>query len=260
MRRAVAWVAGLALAGGAAGAAQAHSPYLLPNAFDLGDRDHVTVEASFTERFFTSDIVMKSDDFHAVAPDGSRVPLTPVYLRDLAVLEVPTAQKGTFRITTGARIGRTAKAALVKGEWVFLQEGHAAPAGATAVDMQSITRAEVYVTRGAPSAGALAPTGSGLEFHALTHPDEINAGEAARFEVLLDGKPVANQAIELHAADEAHHDKPPPPVVSDAQGRFALRAAEPGVYLAMTRYRLPPPASGGPAKSLTYALTFEAGR
>jgi hypothetical protein len=29
--------------------ASAHSPYLLPNSFDLGNRDHVSVQASFTD-------------------------------------------------------------------------------------------------------------------------------------------------------------------------------------------------------------------
>src|ERR1700749_3085754 len=41
-----------------AGAAQAHSPYLMPNAFDATGRDHVTVEASFTEHVFIPDVVM----------------------------------------------------------------------------------------------------------------------------------------------------------------------------------------------------------
>ncbi len=44
----------------AVGTAQAHSPYLLPNLFDLGKRDHVTVRGSFTEEFFSPDVAMKS--------------------------------------------------------------------------------------------------------------------------------------------------------------------------------------------------------
>ena len=51
--------------------ALAHSPYLLPNAFDLVERKHVTVEASFTETFFVPDVAMKADDYHVVSPDGS---------------------------------------------------------------------------------------------------------------------------------------------------------------------------------------------
>jgi hypothetical protein len=35
---------------------------------------------------------------------------------------VPTEKPGTYRITTGQRTGRTAKAALVKGEWEFFED------------------------------------------------------------------------------------------------------------------------------------------
>lgn len=240
------------------GTAQAHSPYLLPNAFDATGRDHVTVEASFTEHFFVPDVVMKSDDFHAVGPDGTKTAITPTYLRDLAVFETPTASDGTWRVTSGARIGRTAKVVLVKGEWVFLEPGKPAPAGTTPVDMQSLTTAEVYVSRGKPSATALLPVGKGLEFHALTHPNSIFVGQEAKFEVLLDGKPLPSQTIVVHRAneDEAEGAKPVE-VVSDTAGRFAVKVDQPGVFLAMTRYRLAP-TDGKPGQSLTYALTFEA--
>jgi len=62
--------------------AVAHSPFLLPNHFDLGKRDHVSVQASFTEKFFVPDVVMKADDYHVVMPDGARVPIAPVYTKD----------------------------------------------------------------------------------------------------------------------------------------------------------------------------------
>jgi hypothetical protein len=252
---------GLALAAALfGGAAQAHSPYLLPNAFDATGRDHVTVEASFTEHFFVPDVVMKSDDFHAIGPDGARVALAPTYLRDLTVFETPTPVDGTWRITSGARVGRTAKAMLVKGEWVFLDPDKPVPAGAMPVDMQSLTTAEVYVSRGKPNATALAPIGKGLEFHALTHPNSIVVGQDARFEVLINGKPLGGQVISIHQAGEDYAEAAKPvEVVSDAAGRFVLKVGQPGVFLAMTRYRLPP-ADGKPGQSLTYALTFEAVR
>lgn len=235
--------------------AQAHSPYLLPNAFDATGRDHVTVQASFTEHLFIPDVVMKSDDFHAVGPDGARVAANPTYLRDLAIFETPTTTTGTWRITSGARVGRTAKAVLVKGDWIFLNPDKPPPAGATPVDMQSLTTAEVYVSRGAPNATALAPVGKGLEFHALTHPSSIMVGQDAKFEVLIDGKPLPQQKIAIHRAGD--DDAKPAEVVSDAAGQFAIKVDQPGVFLAMTRYRLAPVA-GKPGQSLTYALTFEA--
>lgn len=251
---------GIALVVGAvAGPTLAHSPYLLPNTFDASGRDHVMLEGALTEHFFIPEFAMKSDGFYAIGPDGVRAPLTPLYTKDVTLLELPTPTTGTWRVSSGARVGRVGKAALIKGEWVFQNDKKPLPEGAVAVDMQSITCSEVYVSKGAPNDAALKPAGEGLEFQALTHPDKISVGEPARFVALLDGKPLARQAIALTRGDDLYsEDKPLPEVVTDAKGGFTITARKPGVYQAMTRYRQAPVAPGGPAKNLTYALTFEA--
>jgi uncharacterized GH25 family protein len=238
------------------GAAQAHSPYLLPTVFDASDRKIVTVQGAFTESFFTPEVVMKSDAYAVIGPDGVRVALTPVYTRELALVEAVTEKPGTYRITTGLRGGRTAKAALVKGEWQFF-EGEKAPVDA--IDMQSLTMADVYVTRGAPNDAALAPIGKGLEFHAVTHPSKIVTGQDAVFEVLFDGKPLANQEITFQGADDRYADTKAAPktVKSDAKGRFAVKVDKSGIYQVQSRYRVAPAAAGQPGQSFTYALTFE---
>ncbi|HWU80822.1 MAG TPA: DUF4198 domain-containing protein [Caulobacter sp.] len=240
----------------APGTAQAHSPYLLPTVFDASDRKIVTVQGSFTESFFTPEVAMKSEAWAVVGPDGIRTPLTPTYLRELALVEAVTEKPGTYRITTGQRAGRTAKAALVKGEWKFF-EGEKAPADA--IDMRSLTLAEVYVTRGAPNDAALAPIGKGLEFKPVTHPSKIVTGQDAVFEVLFDGKPLANQPITLQGADDRYADSKSAPttVTSDAKGRFAVRVERSGVYQIQSRHRIAPAAAGQPGQSFTYALTFE---
>ncbi|CAN5376117.1 DUF4198 domain-containing protein [soil metagenome] len=250
--------AGLTLAG-LAGTAHAHSPYLLPSTFDVTDRKLVTVQGAFTESFFSPEVVMKSDAWAVVGPDGVRRPLTPTNLRELALVEVPTEAAGTYRVTTGQRTGRTAKAVLVKGEWEFLEDPSKAPAGTTAVDMQSLTLADVYVTRGAPNTAALAPVGKGLEFVAVTHPNSIFTGQDARFVVLFDGKPVKGQAISLNAGDDRYAETKTAPVtvVSDDQGRFAIKVARSGVYQIQARYRVAPTPTDAAGHSYTYALSFE---
>jgi len=258
MRRSLSFAA-FAIGATLAGAAQAHSPYLLPSAFDVSDRKVVTVQGSFTESFFSPEVVMKSDAWAVVGPDGTRTPLTATNLRELALVEVPTDKPGTYRITTGQRTGRTAKAVLVKGEWEFLEDPSKAPAGTTPVDMQSLTLADVYVTRGAPSATALAPAGKGLEFVAVTHPSSIFTGQDAKFTVLFDGKPVKGQEITLHAGDDRYADTKTPPVTltSDDQGRFTVKVARSGVYQLQARHRVAPTAADPVGHSYTYALTFE---
>jgi uncharacterized GH25 family protein len=43
----------------------------------------------------------------------------------------------------------------------------------------------------------LTPTGKGLEFDPITHPDELILGEPARFRFLIDGKPAAGLDVEI---------------------------------------------------------------
>ncbi|WP_395335947.1 DUF4198 domain-containing protein [Novosphingobium sp. BL-8H] len=240
----------------AAAPALAHSPYLLPNAFTLGQADHVTVEAAFSEHVFVPAIAMPSDAYQVIGPDGQAAPLKPVMLRDLAVLEVPTPADGTYRISSGERQGRVAKAALIDGEWEFIDPRRPLPAGVTPVDMQSMTKAETYVSRGSPTQAALAPTGKGIEYRAITHPAAIRVGKPAEFQVLFNGKPLANADVEVEAARPGElENRRLPLITSDAQGRFSITAPEPGLYFAMTRHRVNA-AGSDPARSYTYALTY----
>lgn len=248
---------GVLLLGLAAPVAQAHSPYLLPSVFDASDRKLITVQGAFTESFFTPEVVMKSDAYAVIGPDGARTALSPIYLRQLAVFEVATEAQGTYRITTGQRAGRVAKAALVGDEWKFF-EGEKAPADA--IDMQSLTTAEVYVTRGAPSDAALAPIGKGLEFRPITHPSKIVTGRPVVFETLFDGKPLAGLTVTLSAADDRYADDaqaPPETFASDANGRLTVKVGRSGVYQLQARHRVAPAGPGLPGQSHTYALTFE---
>lgn len=240
-------------------AAQAHSPYLLPNLFDVGKRDHVTVQGSFTEEFFEPDVAMKADDYHVVTPAGSKLALTPVYMRDLALVEAETKEEGTYRISTGKRGGRTAKAAWVDGDWKFLGRNETAPAGAKTYDVTSITMADVYVTRGKPTDQALAARNSGLEYRAVSHPNSVFVGQEAKFEVLFDGKPLAAHAVSVYAGQARYSDKKAvAEVVTDKAGRFSFKPEKPGVYIAMSRHRPTPGKEASQGVSYTYSVVIEA--
>lgn len=242
-----------------ASAAHAHMPYLLPNAFDLGKREHVTVQGSFTQEFFEPDIVMKADDYHVIDPSGTKQQVTPHYTRDLAIFEVATNADGTYRISTGARTGRTAKAAWVAGDWKFLERNETPPNGGKAYDVVSLTMAEVYVTRGKPNETALAPRKKGLEFRAVTHPSSVFVGEPANLELLFDGAPLAGHRISVYRGGGRYAEKKiVAEVTTDAQGRFAIAPEQPGQYVAMTRYRPQPNAQSTQGVSYTYSLVFEA--
>lgn len=258
--RTIVGLAGL-LALAAPGAALAHMPYLLPNMFDAGNRDHVTVQGGFAEDAFVPEVVMKSDAFHVRGPGGVTPIAAPTYLRDMTVFEAALPAKGTYRISSGERFGRKGKMYKAPdGQWTMGGEGGSPPAGVTLVDVQSMTQADVYVTRGAPSAEVLAPTGKNLELQPVTHPSEIYAKAPAKFVLLFEGKPVAGATVEVFRAAGLYDGKKlAAQAKTDAAGGFSITPPDAGTYLALIRYRTAAPAGAEtPYRSYSYTLTFEA--
>ncbi|QGP80605.1 DUF4198 domain-containing protein [Sphingobium sp. CAP-1] len=244
-----------------ASTAQAHMPYVLPTLFDLGKADHVTVQSAFGEDAFLPEVAMRDAPFHLVGPDGATLPTGPVtHLRDLTVFEAAIPADGTYRVTSGQRAGRKGKMFKVGDTWEMRGEGGAPPANAQQVDVQSMTLAEAYVTRGQPTVVALQPTGKALEIQPITHPNGISIGSDARFVLLFDGKPLANTDLTLFRS-AGYYDgrKIAAQVKSDAAGRFSVRPQDAGTYLILVRHRGAAPAGAEtPYRSYTYTLTFDA--
>ncbi|MGF7148103.1 putative GH25 family protein [Sphingomonas zeicaulis] len=241
--------------------AEAHMPYLLPSAFDVGHSDHVTLQSSFGEDAFAPEVAMRDAPFHLVGPDGARGTVGPVtYLRDLSIFEADLKAEGTYRLTTGQRLGRKGKMFEANGQWLMRGEDGNPPAGAREVDVQSTTLAEAFVTRGQATRGALKPIGAALEIEPVTHPAEIASGADARFRLLFDGKPLAGSRITLfRAAGNYDGQKVAAQVDSGADGSFVLSPKDPGLYLILVRHRTMAPAgSETPYRSYTYTLAFDA--
>lgn len=244
-----------------AGPAAAHTGYLKPNLFNSPQRDHVTVEASFAEEMFVPDVVMKADDYHVVTPSGAKVKLPAItYLRDLALFEVDLPEAGTYRISTGVREGAKRKMALINGKWEPVREREGAPEGVRVADAQSITRSDVYVSKGPASDKALTPAGTGLEIMPLSHPNRLDAGAALPVRLLLDGQPVAGAVISLHGPalpdDEVTKAVT---VTTDKDGKASITLPKDGVFLLLARHRVE--AADGPVavKSHSATLTFAVG-
>lgn len=244
-----------------AAGAQAHMPYLLPTAFDVGRADHVTVQSAFGEDAFVPEVAMRDAPFHVVAPDGAKGTVGPVtYFRDLSMFEADLRTEGTYRLTTGQRLGRKGKMYEANGQWLMRGEDGEPPAGAREVAVQSTTLAEAYVTRGRPDRGALKPLGSALEIEPITHPSEIASGADARFRLIFDGKPLAGSRVMLfRAAGQYDGQKLVAQTESTADGGFVLRPKDAGLYLILVRHRTAAPAgSDTPYRSYTYTLAFDA--
>ncbi|MET0181751.1 MAG: DUF4198 domain-containing protein, partial [Caulobacterales bacterium] len=233
--------------------------------------------------------------------DGARAPITSAMnYRQLTTAEASLATPGTYRITTGQRAGRTARQALVGGVWRPVRAAPAAPpAGATPspaqlqppmrqapraqegeedagpileselprrariVETTNVLIAETYVSRGAPTQGALAPTGQGFELRPVTHPNAIFVDEGFTFELLNDGRPIPGLHVSaVRGGDPYAAQRTTGEATTDLQGRATLTLAQPGIYVLETRYpaREPGTRAAPAAKSYTYSLTFEVTR
>lgn len=81
------------------------------------------------------------------------------------------------------------------------------PANATDVKLTEVSsRNEVFVTAGEPTRTVFKPTGKGLELDPVTHPDELVAGETARFRFLVDGKPAPGIKVTVVPGGKRYRD------------------------------------------------------
>lgn len=245
-----------------AGSAAADSPYLRPNVYDASGLDHVTVEAGFTDDIFAGRVAMRSDHWNVFGPNGETAIRAVTYLSQIAVFEAPTPADGTYRISSGRREGRIGKMyRSATAGWKFVgEEAGVTVPQADQVETQSITVADVYVTRG-EGREIPAARGVGVEVVPVTHPAEIVEGEDAVFQVLIDGRGVAGQAVTVFREAGRYDGKlVEVDVVTGQDGRFTVRPSAPGAYLTLVRYRGEAPVGAAtPYQSQSHALTFVAG-
>jgi uncharacterized GH25 family protein len=237
--------------------AAAYTSYLKPNAY-WPDGDDVTIEGSFATQFFTPQIAVPAE-LSGVNPDGSPAAFGNIVVRENAtVLRADLPAGGTYRISTGEQLGSVTHLAGVDGQWRALGQGEAAPDGAPTTTLQTVTLAEVYVTRGAASREVVDQPIGRLAIHPITHPNQVLTANGFEVEILFDGAPLANSAVVLYGAGDTDTDLDRY-AVTDANGRARFTFDAPGGYVIAARHRANMPA-GAAAQigSYTTTLTFEA--
>ncbi|GAB3258600.1 DUF4198 domain-containing protein [Chitinimonas naiadis] len=128
------------------------------------------------------------------------------------------------------------------------------------VEVKAVSKAETYVSKGAPSVAATKPSGQGFELWPITHPNDIYVDQGFEFELLEDGKPLPNVAVEIARAGNFYDEKKEyAELKTDDKGRGKVKFDAPGAYILLTNY----PAAqrdraAAPApRSYSYSLTFE---
>jgi hypothetical protein len=253
---------------GTACAAQAHRPWMIPNASLIeSDRGEAwaTIDAAISEGLFEPDFMpQKLDGLTVTDPDGATSPAPAATIgKHRTTVDIRLPKDGTYRVTLAAVSvmgsyqlnGETkrfrATEQTVKNE---------IPAGASDVrSMTMVQRQDTFVTLNKATPGALTPTGKGLELVALTNPTELRAGEKAKFRFQLDGKPLANFPFSLVPGGVKYRGTlNEVRLTTDAGGEADFTLPASNMYWLSASYPANAPRGmDGPAKRYSYSATFE---
>lgn len=240
--------------------ANADTSYLKPNFFTTANADIVTVQSSFTEDFPNPSVAVKSDAWAVIGPDGRALKFDTVQpFTQVTILEAATKVQGTYRLSTGERLGRTGPQVLIDGVWKPFAPGQEVPAGAKTRQSQTATVADVYVTRGEPTKAPVEATIGALALKPVTHPNDVYLDTGFEFRVLLNGKAVPNQTVEIWREGGAYEEPAyRKELKSGADGTIKATFDKPGVYLIWTRMSgEAPKGAATPIRSYTTSLTLE---
>jgi uncharacterized GH25 family protein len=247
-------------------AAHAHRAWLLPSATVLSGEDAwLTVDAAIANTLFYFDHnPMPLTNLSVYAPDGSKLePQNVSQGQYRSTFDVELVQNGTYNV----EVFNNTVSAVYTDENGAEQRFRGTPAEWEASELSqrddlqptfNATRTEFFVTVGAPTEMTVQPAGEGLELVPLVHPNDLYSGEAAQFRVLLNGEPVADQAVEVIAGGVRYRDAEDPiQVTTDANGEFEVTWPEPGMYWVNAEYGQTGRGAPAGARGAAYNGTFE---
>jgi uncharacterized GH25 family protein len=218
--------------------AMAHKAWLQPSQTVLaGTEPWVTVDAAVSnDLFYFNHVPLPLERLAITAPDGSKVDAqngaTGKYR---SVFDVQLKQQGTYRI---AMVNNGLSASWDEGgkpkRWRGTAEKFSSEVPKDAKDlkvMQSVGRVETFVTNGSPNDTALKPLGEGIELVAVTHPNDLFAGEQAKFKLQIDGKPAAGLEIDIVRGGTRYRNAQEEiKAKTDANGEFSVTWPAAGMY------------------------------
>jgi uncharacterized GH25 family protein len=218
-------------------ASHAHKTWLLPSATVSTVDQWITVDAAVSnDLFYFNHVPLRLDTLVITAPDGSKAtPENPHTGKYRSVFDVQLKQNGTYKLALVNRgLFATYEQNGAKKRWRGTAEKFAAEVPADAKDLQvseSAGRIETFVTAGKPTETALEPSNVGLELLPVTHPNDLYAGEPAKFRFLLDGKPAANLEVVVVAGGTRYrNEQNEKPLKTDANGELSVTWPAPGMY------------------------------
>lgn len=188
--------------------ASAHRAWFLPAATVLsGEAPWVTVDAAVSNDLFYADHApMRLNSLQVMGPDGGNIEAQNANTgKYRSTFDVELKQEGTYKIfsaSSGLRASwetEDGKRGRWPGRGQAVKPGDfekSVPKDAKNLQVSySSRRMETFVTSGQPSKTALALSNEGLEMQPITHPNDLFAGEQAKFRFLIDGEPAAGTSV-----------------------------------------------------------------
>ena len=251
----------------APGAARAERAWILPSFTVLSGRDPwVAVDAAVSSELFGPEHTpVRLESLAVAAPDGAPAKLeNALQSKYRTTFDLHLDRPGTWKVSsvnegvfaTWKENGEPKRRRFPDAASVSL------PPGATEAKItETSQRNETFVTAGAPTRGVLKPTGHGLELDAVTHPNEVLAGEPATFRLLLDGAPAAGATVVAAPGGGRFRAKPDElELKTDAEGRFTLTPPEAGMWWISATVEGGPGRTPGSTRRASYAAVIEAQR
>lgn len=228
-------------------ALSAHRMWMLPSATVVSGTDSwVTIDAAVSnDLFFFDHQPMRLDGIKVWRPDGSEGQLQNGSTgRYRSVFDVRLDQPGTWKVgmVMASVMGSFRDGGVeqrVGGRGGPPRLGMPAPvtvadipASATDVKLTEVmNRNEVFLTAGAPTTTVLKPTGKGLELAPVTHPDELVAGETAKFRFLIDGQPAPGLKVTIVPGGKRYRDaEGAMELTTDREGVLSVTWPTAGMY------------------------------
>ena len=195
----------------------------------------VTVDAANSDDLFSfNQGAMPIDSLRVTAGDGAAV--TPQNIakgKTRSSFDLELRASGTYRIAVAgdvvmARWEEDGKPKRWRGPPAEMAAN--IPANAARLEVEQMQRrVETFVTVGTPT--EVKSVGTGLELVPARHPNDLYAGEAAKFRFLLDGKPAKDLDVGIIAGGTRYRDAPAAMALkTDPDGFITVTWPAPGLY------------------------------
>ncbi|MEM8799205.1 MAG: DUF4198 domain-containing protein [Pseudomonadota bacterium] len=239
----------------------AHVGFLLPHAFRVEPGQTTGAIASFSDHFPAPEIALKSASFAIEQADGDLLEwdkITPHHT--VTVLETAIKSPGIYRLSSGERLGRKGKVALIDGKWQIAGRDGVAiedlPPATTIAASQTATVSDTYIVAGDTPYPQELMTGERLRLKAVASAEGLGIDRSIVVQVLFDDKPLVGAKVELIAPFTMETDAPAK-VITDENGQAAFTPLRRGPHVLLVRHIADaPPDAQTWVRSYSTTLTF----